>query len=602
MAANDVNDLVFGIERILAHFVSGLGARIAELGNVPRELAQVHALLAAQFTSLSGLSFKIGLVSGITLGAFLLTEHLVEARVSRGGGGRSLLAVGVAAVAALILGFALTRLLAESGLVVRTLRLWVVIAVVGSLLVLLLRTILLYTVRWEFRHRPIHLVRFARILSFGVGWTFAGLGLVTTLRLWRVGPGAIDAIGTGLLSIPVLVLLVVAVWRCRRTLSGVIAGKRPRSSRRRAFARAWPATIIVLLIFIFANSQVAKTLGVALPGMAVLVTVLIILVTPHLDAMIRRWAQQGLESSNISIAGAAGRQTSRFVMVVVMVALLGTFWVIPLAAGLGINLGVVVSDATKVAIIALAAAFLWNMIGTVTKRIARAEQEAAVGGGASASAPKSRLGTLVPLLGLVSRSTIVAFALLSALVTMGVNVWPLVTGLSFFGLAVGFGSQALVKDVVSGLFFLLDDAFRYGEYIDTSGAKGTVEKISIRSVSLRDSNGSVTTIPYGQMGKIQNFSRDWAVEELSFRVAFDTDTELVRKLFTDIGRNLAKNPEVAPYLLEPLTSQGIIEVEAGTIVVRARFTAKPGKQSVIRRAALKAVHEAFQKNGIRASG
>jgi small-conductance mechanosensitive channel len=602
MSANDVNDLVFGIERILAQFVSGLGVRIAALGNVPRELAEVHTLLAAQSTSLYGLGFKIVLVSGITLGAFLMADRLVETRADRANGGHSLLAVGIAAVVALVSGFALTRLLADSGLVVRTLRLWVVVAIVGSLLVFLLRTILLFTVRWEVRHRPIHLVRFTRVLSFAVWWTFAGLGLVATLRLWRVGPGLIDAVGTGLLSIPILVLLVWAVWRYRRTLSGVIAGKQPRSHRLRAFARAWPGIVIGLLIFIFVNTQVAKTLGVALPGMAVLVTVLIIMVTPHLDAMIRRWAQQGLESPHISIAGAAGRQTSRFVMVVITLALLGTFWVIPLAAGLGINLGLVVSDATKVAIIALAAAFLWNMVGTVTTRIARAEREAALGGGALASAPKSRLGTLVPLLGLVSRSTIVAFALLSALVTIGVNVWPLVTGLSFFGLAVGFGSQALVKDVVSGLFFLLDDAFRYGEYIDTSGAKGTVEKISIRSVSLRDSNGSVTTIPYGQMGKIQNFSRDWAVEELSFRVAFDTDTELVRKLFTDIGHKLEKNSEVAPYLLEPLTSQGIIEVDAGTIVVRAKFTAKPGKQSAIRRAVLKAVHEAFRKNGIRASG
>ncbi len=114
----------------------------------------------------------------------------------------------------------------------------------------------------------------------------------------------------------------------------------------------------------------------------------------------------------------------------------------------------------------------------------------------------------MPLLSGIGKSTILALAFLSILVSVGVNVWPLITGLSVFGLAIGFGSQTLVKDIVSGLFFLVDDAFRFGEYIETSGAKGTVEKISVRSVTLRNARGSVATVPYGQMGKIQNFSRD----------------------------------------------------------------------------------------------
>jgi hypothetical protein len=174
-------------------------------------------------------------------------------------------------------------------------------------------------------------------------------------------------------------------------------------------------------------------------------------------------------------------------------------------------------------------------------------------------------------------------------------VWPLITGLSVFGLAIGFGSQTLVKDVVSGLFFLIDDAFRFGEYIETSGAKGTVEKISVRSVTLRNSRGSVSTVPYGQMGKIQNFSRDWVIEKLTFRVAFDTDVELVRKLFKKIGEEIAADPELAPDLIEPFKSQGIGDVEDGTLIIRTKFTAKPGKQSMIRRAALKAVHKAFRE-------
>ena len=79
---------------------------------------------------------------------------------------------------------------------------------------------------------------------------------------------------------------------------------------------------------------------------------------------------------------------------------------------------------------------------------------------------------------------------------------------------------------------------RFGEYIETSGAKGTVEKISIRSVSLRHQRGALATIPYGQIGKIQNFSRDWMIEKLTFRVAFNTDVEKVRKIFKKIGQEM----------------------------------------------------------------
>jgi len=204
------------------------------------------------------------------------------------------------------------------------------------------------------------------------------------------------------------------------------------------------------------------------------------------------------------------------------------------------------------------------------------------------------------LLSGIGKATILALAFLSILVSVGVNVWPLITGLSVFGLAIGFGSQTLVKDVVSGLFFLIDDAFRFGEYIETSGAKGTVEKISIRSVSLRSSRGSIATVPYGQIGKIQNFSRDWVIEKLTFRVAFDTDVELVRKLFKKIGQDIASDPELAPDLIEPFKSKGIGEVEDGTLIIKASFTAKPGKQSMIRRAALRAVQNAFRENGIKA--
>jgi small-conductance mechanosensitive channel len=140
------------------------------------------------------------------------------------------------------------------------------------------------------------------------------------------------------------------------------------------------------------------------------------------------------------------------------------------------------------------------------------------------------------------KCAIVALAMVSVLVTLGFNVWPLITGLSVFGLAVGFGCQALVKDVVTGPFLLIDDSFRFGEFIETAGAKGTVEKISIRSVSVRSAEGSIVSVLYSQIGTIENFSLDWVTETFGFHAPFESDIQLALGLFNRIGEDMARDP------------------------------------------------------------
>ena len=122
-----------------------------------------------------------------------------------------------------------------------------------------------------------------------------------------------------------------------------------------------------------------------------------------------------------------------------------------------------------------------------------------------------------------------------ALSELGVNIGPLIAGAGIVGLAVGFGAQTLVKDILSGLFFLIDDAFRVGEYIDVGDVRGMVEHISIRSLRLRHHRGPVHTIPFGEIHHLTNYSRDWAIMKLELRVPFDTDIEKVRKIIKKIG-------------------------------------------------------------------
>ena len=134
---------------------------------------------------------------------------------------------------------------------------------------------------------------------------------------------------------------------------------------------------------------------------------------------------------------------------------------------------------------------------------------------------------------------------------------PLIAGAGIFGVAIGFGSQTLVKDILSGVFYMLDDAFRVGEYIQSGSYKGTVELFSLRSVRLRHHRGPVFTVPFGTLGAVQNMSRDWVVEKITMSVTYDFDVELARKLIKKIGQELAEDPEFAASTIQPLKMQGI---------------------------------------------
>ncbi|MEO8856438.1 MAG: mechanosensitive ion channel domain-containing protein, partial [Burkholderiaceae bacterium] len=137
--------------------------------------------------------------------------------------------------------------------------------------------------------------------------------------------------------------------------------------------------------------------------------------------------------------------------------------------------------------------------------------------------PASRLTTLLPLVRISVDVGILILVAFLALSQLGVNITTLLAGAGVFGLAISFGSQALVRDIVAGIFFMSDDAFRVGEYIDTGRLKGTVERVTLRSVRLRHQNGQIHTIPFGQLNAITNYSRDWQTVKFNLRVTHDTD-------------------------------------------------------------------------------
>ena len=244
---------------------------------------------------------------------------------------------------------------------------------------------------------------------------------------------------------------------------------------------------------------------------------------------------------------------------------------------------------------------LWEMFKYSTDPyMARKNKDAAtaIADGDAAGPPASRISTMMPLLRMTAAVLIGVVAVMVALESFGVNITPLIAGASVFGIAISFGSQTLVKDIVSGIFYLSDDAFRVGEYIDCGKAKGTVEGFTLRSIKLRHQNGQVHTIPFGQLGQITNFSRDWITVKFNLRFARDTDIEKLRKAAKKIGADIAEMPAFKPDLLAPFKMQGVADIADNALLVRFKFTAKPGNPAAIQREAVKRMFNTFPGQGI----
>ena len=210
----------------------------------------------------------------------------------------------------------------------------------------------------------------------------------------------------------------------------------------------------------------------------------------------------------------------------------------------------------------------------------------------------SRLRTLMPLLRAMAGSVIVVVGGLLVLSELGVNITPLIAGASVFGLAVSFGSQSLVRDIVSGMFFLAEDSFRIGEYVDCSKVKGTVEGFSVRSLKLRHQNGQLHIVPFGQVGHITNFSRDWTVVKFNLAFAHGTDVELLRKTVKKIGTDMMEEPTFKPILMQPLKMQGVVDIKDNSVIVRFKFMARPKNPSLVQRMAIRRMYESFPALGI----
>ncbi len=181
---------------------------------------------------------------------------------------------------------------------------------------------------------------------------------------------------------------------------------------------------------------------------------------------------------------------------------------------------------------------------------------------------------------------------------LGVNTTPILAGAGIVGLAVGFGSQTLVKDLISGLFILFEESIRVGDWAMVGNQSGSVESVGLRTVKLRDINGTLHVISNSSIDSLSNFSKVFSRTVMDIGVAYREDVDQVIAILEELGEKLQKDPEHGPNILEPLEIFGLDRFEDSAVIIRARFKTKPLKQWSTRRAFYRLMKKTFDERGI----
>ena len=436
-----------------------------------------------------------------------------------------------------------------------------------------------------------------RRLTVFVGW-FA-FGWVTIAVLSALGFSLEErqlvayVLGLGLLAIG-----LESVWR--RPVQPDQATEAP-SSKRLSLGRGAQNALLTVGIVLLWGLWVAR----AMPGFWL---VLVIVTVPLANILIRRTVEHLLEPPGSPQVGDGLPSVIEVSLERGLRALLIIGAAAVLAWGWGLDTHILgkedtlfarlVHGALSAAIILLVADLMWQATKTaIDRKLAEAEDLGQPN--TDEARRRARMRTLLPIFRNILFVVVIAVAVLMALAAMGFEIGPLVAGLSVVGVAIGFGCQNFVRDIVAGMFYLLDDAFRVGEYIQSGNYKGTVEGFSIRSVKLRHQRGALYTVPFGVLGAVQNQSRDWTIDKLTVGITYDSDIDKARKLIKQIGLELAADPDFKPLIIEPLKMQGVDALGDFAVQLRMKMMTLPGENFPIRRQALAMIKKAFDANGIK---
>lgn len=209
-----------------------------------------------------------------------------------------------------------------------------------------------------------------------------------------------------------------------------------------------------------------------------------------------------------------------------------------------------------------------------------------------------RAHTLTHIVRDAARIVIFIVGVMMILSELGIDLKPLLAAAGLGGLAIGFGAQSLVKDLISGFFILLENSIRVGDVVEVAGIGGIVEQIELRAVRLRDLSGNVHVVPNGVIDKVKNMTYDYSYYLFEVRVAYREDVDAVMALLHEIADELRRDPRFADHILEPLDMLGVDQFADSAVIIQCRIKTRPIQQWLVGREMNRRIKKTFDAKGI----
>jgi small conductance mechanosensitive channel len=409
------------------------------------------------------------------------------------------------------------------------------------------------------------------------------------------------------LGLVVALLFIIFILQNRESLANRIRGTKdtnaPWMALRRPLAAVWHLLAIFYTVALYLVLTMRGNDGTVYIVRGSVLTVVVLLIVWGLDNGVRTITRRGFQIADDVQTRFPGLQTRvnrytttvtvvlRALIALVAAATILEAWGLEIFAWVASPLGQkAASAAVSIALIVALALTTWELVSSLIER-----QLTVTGAGRVST----RALTLLPLARTVLRLVLVVLVTMVVLAEIGMNITPLLAGAGVIGLAVGFGAQKLVQDVITGWFILMEDTISVGDVVDLDGGhSGLVERINIRTIQLRDQEGSVHTVPFSSVTTVKNMTRDFSYYVFDVGVAYKEDTDQVVAVLREIDDEMRNDPTFAPLIIEPLDVLGVDSFGDSAVVIKVRSKTRPIQQWTVGREFNRRMKKAFDAKGI----
>jgi small conductance mechanosensitive channel len=443
-------------------------------------------------------------------------------------------------------------------------------------------------------------------------FTFWGIfGYALPEAAWWLGiPGALYALLLKTVGLVLAVLAIIFILQNRMTVAAWIAGEPKAASSgwsrvRRTLGETWHLLAILYITGAYLIYALHMEGGFTYVLRATLLSLILIIAARLLVSLVQRWSRRGfaikpeLKAQFPTLEQRANRYVPILMglvsVVIYFLALLAVLqaWNIAAFAWFGSDLGRrMTGQALAIGMVLVIALALWEVSASAIERYLSAIDARDV-------PRRTRIRTLLPLLQTALLGVIIVVTSLMILSHLGIDIAPLLAGAGVVGLAIGFGSQALVKDIITGLFILLEDQIAVGDIVDVGkDHKGVVEAITLRTIRMRDVSGTVHTVPFSEVTSVKNLSKDFSYAIARIAISYREDIDRVVEILRGVSNQLAQDETLKSSILNPFEYMGVDALDESSVVLLVRIRTLPGKQLAVSRTFNRLVKIAFDEHRI----